>query len=58
MNYTAKTAILLGEKPIAIGETLPDLPEPQVKDLLALGAIEPAPEGKLPAKAKAKEGAE
>lgn len=60
MNYIAKTAIQLGgsDRPLAIGETLPDLPEHQVEDLLALRAIEPVPEGKVPAKAKAKEGAE
>lgn len=60
MSYIAKTAIQLGgrDKPIAIGETLPDLPAPQVKDLFALGAIEEAPEGKAPAKAKAEKGGE
>lgn len=63
MKYVAKTAVQHDDKLYPIGETLPALTEAQAADLLALGAIEAAPEdktpeGKPPVKAKAREGAE
>lgn len=57
-KYIAKIAINHDNKEFAIGKVLPDLTEDQAADLLALGAIEEAPEGKAPAKAKAEKGAE
>lgn len=57
-KYIAKTVIEHDGKLYAIGKPLPELTEDQTADLLALGAIEEAPEDKARSKGKKPEGTE
>jgi hypothetical protein len=57
MPYIAKHRITHGTQEILVGDPMPDLTEVQAAELLALGAIEPAPETTGDNRSKAKKAA-